>query len=173
MGNPDLDRQPFNHKGPFDITRNFRLNGKDYKVGDVLDPKRVAVDHRKFRQLYDARHLNMAGDPTSPKAAVVEDVKTAEPVTTGLVAGEGEFVFDPAIHAVEKSGTEDWIADEEALLVRITTKAATALKKAKKPTLVVAGDIIEWPEADEPELPLGDEGQDDPEGDDEAEGEDD
>lgn len=147
MGNPDLARQPFSHKGPFVASRAFKLNGKPYKAGDEMDPSHVAVAPRKLRQLFDARYLNMAGDmPTTPKKAEV-----TPPVSTGLVAGEGEFLFDPAVHAVEKSDKEDWIADETSLLVHITAKAATALKKVKKPIIVTADQIVEWPEAPEPE----------------------
>lgn len=146
MGNPDLARQPFSHKGPFVTNRAFKLNGHPYKAGDELDSSRVAVDARKLRQLYDARFLSMAGDITAPKK-----VEKTEPVSTGLVAGEGEFLFDPAVHAVEKSDKEDWIADETNLLVHITAKAATALKKVKKPTIVTVDQIVEWPEAPEPE----------------------
>lgn len=152
MSNPDLARQPFSHKGPFVTNRAFKLNGRPYKAGDELDSSHVAVDHRKLRQLYDARFLNMAGDMPTPKKA-----KMTKPVSTGLVVGEGEFLFDPAVHAVEKSDMEDWIADETSLLVHITTKAATALKKVKKPTIVTMDQIVEWPdpvEDDQPELDL-------------------
>lgn len=157
MGNPDLNRQPFSHKGPFVANRLFKINGVTYKAGDELDTTRVAVDARKLRQLYDARFLNMAGDVTAPKKAEV-----TTPVSTGLVAGEGEFLFDPAVHAVEKSDMEDWIADETSLLVHITAKAATALKKAKKPVVVTVDQIVEWPEPaeddddDQAELDLDD-----------------
>jgi hypothetical protein len=65
-----------------------------------------------------------------------------------LVAGDGEFVFDPEKHNIEREGKEYWIADDENLLVRVKAKAGKNLDVATAKTLVTAEEILAWAEDD-------------------------
>lgn len=59
-----------------------------------------------------------------------------------LVPGEGEFIFDPAVHVIEREGKEYWIADDEHLLIRVKAKTGKELDVVTEKTLVTADSIL-------------------------------
>lgn len=146
------ERQPFTPRGPFTVARPFRWEGRDYRLEEDFDAKRMAIPLRRLRLLWDSKHIEVRGDylgkddekPQKAKEPPKEPVK--DPVTP-LEAKEGEFLYDPEIHAVEKDDKEFWIADEAELLVRITPAFAKKLGKTQMITVVPAAEIMEWPEA--------------------------
>lgn len=145
-------RQPFTPRGPFVVARPFRWEGRDYVPGEDFEARRMAVNQRRLQLLYDAKSIDVRGDYVPNDAADTAPVAPIDPPTTDLVAGEGEFLFDTAIHAVEKHEKEDWIATEDAYLVHISPKAAARLKKLTEgKSIVTALEIVEWPEPAAPE----------------------
>lgn len=134
--------------------------------GDYVPAEPEAAEENKAQDLtkLDKKELlalaaerGITVDDKATKAQIIaalqapaDDTSTDDPV-----AGEGEFVFDTAIHAVEKYEDEDWIADEEEFLVQISPNAAARLKELTEgKSLVTALEIVAWPE------PSEDEGQD-------------
>jgi hypothetical protein len=155
-------RQPFTPRGPFIVARPFRWEGRDYKLNEDFEVSRMAISQRKLRTLWEAKSLDVKGDYFGePEDVKTLDTKIKQDEKTELEAAEGEFLFDPAIHAPEKSGKEYWIADEENLLVRITSAASKRLKDLEEKTIVTAAEILEWPEADEPDQSSDDDSPDD------------
>ena len=119
---------------------------EDTKVQDL-----TKLDKKELMALAAERGLTI--DDKATKAQIIEALEKGpvqETSPADLVAGEGEFVFDTAIHAVEKYEDEDWIADEEEFLVQISPKAAARLKELTEgKTLVTALEIVAWPEPSE------------------------
>lgn len=155
-------RQPFTPRGPFIVARPFRWEGRDYKPGEDFNATRMAVNQRRLRLLYDAKSIDVKTDylPEPEEAEVIDDEKTEVVVVDTpetddeLVAGEGEFLFDTALHAVEKYEDEDWIADEAEFLVQISPNAAARLKEMTEgKTIVTALEILAWPDESEDEPP--------------------
>ena len=147
-------RQPFTPRGPFVVARPFRWGGRDYVPGEDFETRRLAINQRRLQLLYDAKSIDVKGDylPNDEKAETTPVAAPVNPVPVDLVAGEGEFLFDTAIHAVEKYEKDDWIADEEKFLVHISPNAAKRLKKVTEgKSIVTALEIVEWPEPPAPE----------------------
>lgn len=131
--------------------------------GDYVPAEPEAAEENKAQDLtkLDKKELlalaaecGITVDDKATKAQIIaalqapaDDTPTDDPV-----AGEGEFVFDTAIHAVEKYEDEDWIADEEEFLVQISPNAAARLKELTEgKSLVTALEIVAWPEPSEDE----------------------
>lgn len=168
-------RQPFTPRGPFVVGRGFIWSGKPYSEGEAFPHNRLAIDHRKLRQLWDQRRLNVDVDylPSDDEVkeaealatlAAAEDQATtvgeentnapAEPKDNAQGDESNEdpaltFSFDPAEHLIEKEGREYWIADAEVMLVRVRAETAKLLEDALEVTLVTADQILEWPDAEE------------------------
>lgn len=200
-------RQPFTPKGPFVVSRPFRWAGRDYNVDEVFPARRMAVDPRRLRQLWEQRKLmipldgeveevssseTLLGSNSLP--AVITDAAGSEHrlgeivqaafekseltvdqwneladddrearlqsvvdelLSTDPVVGEGQFLFDPEIHTIDREGQEYWIADDENLLVRVRADMGKSLADATEKTVVPAEKILEWPEEDTPEPEQG------------------
>jgi hypothetical protein len=54
MTKPDVLRYTFN------VLQEFRLGGRTYKPGDVLNRRRLAIGHRTIRELLDANKIEVA-----------------------------------------------------------------------------------------------------------------
>lgn len=65
-------RQPFTPRGPFVVARPFRWEGRDYTPGEDFEARRMAVNQRRLRLLYDAKNIDVKGDylPPEPEAEV-------------------------------------------------------------------------------------------------------
>lgn len=139
MANKYADRLPFSLKGDFITSKPMKFGGKTYKVGEDFPHTRLAISDRRVRTLYEGKFLAMKGDeqPDEP-----EEV-------TELVAGEGEFIFDPEIHTMEHENSEYWIADEDGDLLRVRAPMGKKLDTSTDKVLVTAEDIISWAEVDE------------------------
>jgi hypothetical protein len=153
-------RQPFTPRGPFIVARLFRWGGRDFTPGEDFNATRMAVNQRRLKLLYDAKSIDVKTDylPEPDQAEVTDDKKTdvggTPEVNDDLVAGEGEFIFDTALHAVEKYEDEDWIADEAEFLVQISPNAAARLKEMTEgKAIVTALEILAWPETSENDPP--------------------
>lgn len=140
------DRLPFTPKGEFVvIKRGMKFGGKTWEYGEDFPVNRLAIGHRRLRVLYDGRFITMKGD--------LEDAQPDEPEdknqTPGeVVAGDGEFVYDPAVHSIEHEGSEYWIVDDETDFVRVRAPMGKKLDTATEKTLVTADDILAWAEDD-------------------------
>ena len=141
MPNPELNRLPFSPKGPFIAIKRMKANGRLWEVGDEVNPKHLSVDDRRLRLLYEGKFINMKGDDAQPDEPEKDPVK--EPV-----AGDGEFLYDPELHQIEKEGTEYWVADDEALFVRVRAPRAKELMEALEKQVILADDILAWGEED-------------------------
>ena len=185
----EATRLPFSHRGPFVVSRRFDWTGKTYEPGSDFPHRHLSVDHRRLRLLWDAKKIDMKGQPEEPELMLVgSNVQPNEVMMGGqtrllgeaveaafiasglseadwnalpdddreariaavidIVAGDGEFLFDPEKHNIERDGKEYWIADEENLLVRVKANAGKKLDVATAKTLVTASEILAWAEDD-------------------------
>lgn len=127
--------------------------------GDYVPTEPEAVEETQVQDLtkLDKKELlalaaerGVAVDEKATKAQIIEALNKTDDKPEELVAGEGEFVFDTAIHAVEDYEDETWIADEAEFLVQISPNAAARLRELTEgKSLVTALEILAWPEKDE------------------------
>ena len=137
MANKYADRLPFTSKGEFVVTKRMRFGSRTWEVGEDFPHRKLSVDHRRLRVLYDGKFLTMKGD--APEVA-----SEAEEV----VAGEGDFLYDPEIHSIEHVDNEYWVSDEEAYIVRVRAPMGKKLDTAVEKTVVPSDDILAWGEED-------------------------
>lgn len=110
------------------------------------------LDKKELLALAAERGITVDDKATKAQIIAALQAPAKEEADDELVAGEGEFLFDTAIHAVEKYEDEDWIADEEEFLVQISPNAAARLKEMTEgKSIVTALEIVAWPEAGETE----------------------
>ena len=110
------------------------------------------LDKKELLALAAERGITVDDKATKAQIIAALQAPADDTPTDDPVAGEGEFVFDTAIHAVEKYEDEDWIADEEEFLVQISPNAAARLKELTEgKSLVTALEIVAWPEPSEDE----------------------
>lgn len=135
------DRLPFTSRGKFTVTKRMRFGSKTWEIGEDFPINKLAINQRRLRVLYDGKFITMKGDdqPDEPN----------EEEVTELVAGEGEFIFDPEIHTMEHENSEYWIADEDGDLLRVRAPIGKKLDTSTDKVLVTAEDIISWAEVDE------------------------
>lgn len=143
MANKFADRLPFTPKGEFVVTKRMRFGSKTWEIGEDFPVRKLVVDQRRLRVLYDGKFITMKGDNEPDEPEEIQDEE--------LVAGEGEFLFDPEIHTVEHEDNEYWIADEDGDLVRVRAPMGKKLDTSTDKVLVTADDILAWAEIDEGE----------------------
>lgn len=140
MANKYADRLPFTSKGEFVVTKRMRFGSRTWEVGEDFPHRKLSIDHRRLRVLYDGKFLTMKGDEAQP-----DEPETNE-TPAGLIAGEGEFIYDPEVHSIEHEDNEYWIVDDETDLLRVRAPIGKKLDTAVEKTLVQADDILDWAE---------------------------
>jgi hypothetical protein len=170
MSTAKNQRQPFTSRGPFIVGRGFTWSGKPYVQGDAFPHNRLAIDHRKLRQLWDQRRLEVASDylpaedevkeADAAAAAIAaseqvtadeatetsEGEDTTDATTEDTVEPKPTFNFNPEEHVIDKDGREYWISDADTMLLRVRADFAKSLEEVTEVTLVPADQILEWPE---------------------------
>jgi hypothetical protein len=134
--------------------KNIDVKG-DY-IPATPDPAETTVDLSKLKKeelLALAAERGVLVDDKATKADIIaaleKPVEPPLPADDELVAGEGEFLFDTAVHAVEDFEQDTWIADEEKFLVQVSPNAATRLREMTEgKSLVTAIEIVAWAEED-------------------------
>lgn len=143
MANKYADRLPFASRGQFVVSKRIRFGSRTWEVGEDFPHMKLAVDQRRLRVLYEGKFLTMKGDEAQPDEP--EEIQTP---AEELVAGEGEFIYDPELHSVEHEDNEYWVSDEEAYLVRVRAPRAKELMEVMEKELVLTDDILAWGEDD-------------------------
>lgn len=76
-------RVPFQAKGDYVCTKNFRFVGRDFTAGQEFPWRQMSCSVRKLLRLYEGRFINVAGDqatldaetPPTPELSVEDQVK--------------------------------------------------------------------------------------------------
>lgn len=58
---------------PLTAKRFFRFNGRDFAPGDIFDWKKMAVSHRRARQMFEAGKLTVDDKTPAPVAPAKEE----------------------------------------------------------------------------------------------------
>jgi hypothetical protein len=139
--------------------KSIDVKGDYLPTGDA-DAETDLKKLKKDELLALAKDRGVTVDDKATRAEILEALEKkvdAPPPNEDLVAGEGEFLFDTAIHAVEKYENDDWVADEEKFLVQISPKAAERLAELKEgKSIITALEIVEWPEPADDDTAGGD-----------------
>ncbi len=107
------DRQPFTPRGPFVVARPFKFNGRSYSEGDSFDVIRSAADHRRVRQLWDLRKIEVEGDyvPVDEEPPSDETLLGSDTMPDEVQVGEEKMPLGDIVQlAFDKSDltAEEW-----------------------------------------------------------------
>ena len=132
--------------------KNIDVKGDYLPQQPEAEIKTVDLSKLKKEELMAmAAERGVTIDDKMTKAQIIEALEVPpKPVVEGetdLVAGEGEFLFDTELHAVEEVDDEFWIANEIEFLVQISPNAAERLRELTEgKSLVTALEVLAWPD---------------------------
>ncbi len=154
-------RHPFTLTGTYYARRGFRLQGRDFALGDKF-PWEELCSKRKLKQLYEGRFINPGdppecvkpGDPPVQEEPVVKDppqedtkspVDEPSPDEEDEVVPPPEFIFHPNSHQIKSTGGGRYeiLTKGGKFRLAVTRKESQRLKRAKKRTAVRPDEIIE------------------------------
>ena len=100
-----IDRT-FNPNEPVVVRRHFVAAGRHFRIGDDFDWKRLAVDQRRVKQLYDVGRLMHRTLATAQRPAPEAKVQPVTPAPTIEQELQGEDIHNAAVEAASANASD-------------------------------------------------------------------